>query len=378
MQLSRERILTTHIGSLPQPPGLYNRLQAASSGTPDQGIDAEIVRAVKESVRRQTDVGIDVVNDGEQGKTNWATYVNDRLNGFSGENVPRPGPREALDFPDYYQPQGSSAPVITRPTCDGPLSWKDFSAVEKDIANLKAALVEVDVQGAFMSSSSPGNVSNFHPNRYYPTEEQYLQAIADVMQREYEAVAASGIVLQLDCPDLAIQTHYFPDATDGEFRKIVAMRIEALNYATRNIDPDSMRIHICWGRTESARIYDQPLKNLVDLYLAARPQGLSIVGCNGRHEYEWRVWQDIKLPDGKVLLPGVIDNTSGIVEHPETVAKRISRYASVVGRERVIASVNCGYGNAVSAEIRDERVIWAKFRALADGAILATERLWNS
>jgi 5-methyltetrahydropteroyltriglutamate--homocysteine methyltransferase len=226
-----------------------------------------------------------------------------------------------------------------------------------------------------LSSSSPGNVSNFHPNRYYTSEEQYLQAIADVMQREYEAVAAAGIVLQLDCPDLALQSYYFPDVTDEEFRKIVAMRIEALNYATRNIAPESMRIHICWGRSESARIYDQPLKNLVDLYLTARPQGLSIVGCNGRHEYDWHVWQDVKLPDGKVLIPGVIDNTSGVIEHPETVAERLTSYAKIVGRERVIGSVNCGFGNVVTQEIRDERVMWAKLRALVEGAELATEQL---
>jgi 5-methyltetrahydropteroyltriglutamate--homocysteine methyltransferase len=257
------------------------------------------------------------------------------------------------------------------------LSWKDFSAVEKDIANLKAAATRLDVPEAFMSSSSPGTFSNFHPNRYYPSEEQYLEVISNVMQREYEAITAAGIVLQLDCPDLAIQSYYFPNATDEEFRKIVAMRIEALNYATRNIPPESMRIHVCWGRGESGRIYDQPLKNLVDLYLNARPQGLSIVGCNGRHEYEWRVWQEVKLPDEKILIPGVIDNTSGIVEHPETVAERITRYASIVGGAQVIASVNCGFGNVVSPELRDERLIWAKLKALVDGAKLATRRLWG-
>jgi 5-methyltetrahydropteroyltriglutamate--homocysteine methyltransferase len=376
MQVSSERILTTHIGSLPQPRELRARLEAASGAPPTRELDEEVVSAVKESLSKQTKAGVIVGNDGEQGKSNWAAYVHDRLNGLAGENIPRPGPREAADFPDFW-PRGAAAPAVNRPACNGPLSWKDFSAVEKDIANLKAAAAEVGVREVFMSSSSPGNVSNFHPNHYYPSEEQYLQVIADVMQREYEAVADAGIVLQLDCPDLAIQTHYFPDATDEEFRKIVQMRIEALNHATRNIPPESMRIHICWGRTESARLYDQPLKNLVDLYLTARPAGLSIVGCNGRHEYEWRVWQDVKLPDGKVLLPGVIDNTSGIIEHPETVAERISRYANLVGRERVIASVNCGFGNVVTSEIRDERVVWAKLKALADGAALATERLWG-
>jgi 5-methyltetrahydropteroyltriglutamate--homocysteine methyltransferase len=372
MKTSKERILTTHIGSLPQPRDLHARLEASSAASSPE-LDKDVIRAVWESVEKQVGVGLDVVNDGEQGKSNWAGYVHDRLNGLSGESEPWPGPREVVDFPDYYR----AAPPPDRPACVGPLSWKDFSAVEKDIANLKAAAASVDVQDLFMSSLSPGSVSNFHPNRFYKSEEEYLQAITDLMQREYEAIAAAGIVLQLDCPDLAIQSHYFPDGTDEEFRDIVGMRIEALNYATRNIPPESMRIHICWGRTESARIHDQPLRNLVDLFLMARPQGLSIVGCNGRHEYEWRVWQEVKLPDEKVLIPGLIDNTSGIVEHPATVAERIARYAEVVGRERVIASVNCGFGNVVSAELRDEQVMWAKLKALADGAALATEKLWG-
>ena len=377
MQVSSERILTTHIGSLPQPRALRERF-AASSSSSGADFEKEIAIAVEASVAQQATAGLSVVNDGEQGKTSWAAYVHDRISGLSGESTPWPGPREAADFPDFFQAQAQRAWAggVFRPACNGPLSWKDFSAVERDIANLKAATAHANVEDVFMSSSSPGTFSNFHPNRYYATEEQYLQAIADVMQREYEAIAAAGIVLQLDCPDIAIQTYYFPNATDAEFRKIVAMRIEALNYATRNIPPESMRIHVCWGRSEPARIYDQPLKNLVDLYLKVRPQGLSIVGCNGRHEYEWRVWQDVKLPDDKVLLPGVIDNTSPVIEHPETVADRIERYAGVVGRERVIASVNCGFGNAVTPELRDERIVWAKLKALADGAALATARLW--
>jgi 5-methyltetrahydropteroyltriglutamate--homocysteine methyltransferase len=334
----------------------------------------EVAKAVNDSVRRQVEVGLSIVNDGEQGKTSWAAYVHDRLNGLAGENVPRPRSREVEEFPDYYQAQPAGG---ARPSCNGPLSWNDFSAVEKDIANLKSAAASVNTEDIFLSASSPGNISNFHPNRYYPTEEQYLQAIADVMQREYEAIAAAGIVLQLDCPDVALQSTYFPEATDEEFRKIVAMRIEVLNYATRNIPAESMRVHICWGRGESARIHDQPLRSLVDLYLTARPMGLSIVGCNGRHEYEWKVWQEVKLPDDKVLIPGVIDNTTGIIEHPETVADRIIRYAGVVGRERVIGSVNCGFGNETTAAVRDVRIVWAKLKALTDGAALATKQLWT-
>jgi 5-methyltetrahydropteroyltriglutamate--homocysteine methyltransferase len=375
MRVSRDRVLTTHIGSLPQAAEHRSRLLDAANSPTTNKLDDEVSQAVADSVKQQAAVGLSVVNDGEQGKSSWAAYVHDRLNGLSGENVPRSPHREVEDFPDYYraQPIGS-----VRPSCNGPLSWNDFSAVEKDITNLKNAAASADVEEVFLSASSPGNISNFHPNRYYPTEEQYLQAIAEVMQREYEAIATAGIVLQLDCPDLALQSTYFPEATDEEFRKIVGMRIDALNYATRNIRPESMRTHICWGRGESARIHDQPLRNLVDLYLRARPMGLSIVGCNGRHEYEWKVWQEVKLPDDKILIPGVIDNTTGIIEHPETVADRIVRYASVVGRERVIGSVNCGFGNETTAAVRDERIVWAKLKALVDGAALATKELWSS
>jgi 5-methyltetrahydropteroyltriglutamate--homocysteine methyltransferase len=378
MQVSKDWILTTHMGSLPQDPAHHARLVSSAQGSaPAPDIEDAVREAVAESVRRQTEVGLSSVNDGEQGKTGWVAYVQDRLNGLSGENVPRPRSRDADEFPDYYRTSGLPAATGARPACNGPLSWKDFSAVERDIANLKGAAAVVGVQELFMSSSSPGNVANFHPNRYYPTEEQYLEAIADVMQREYEAIVDAGIVLQLDCPDLAIQAMYFPEASDEDFRRIVAMRIEALNYATRNIPPESMRLHVCWGRGESARLHDQPLANLVDLYLEARPMGLTIVSANGRHEYEWKVWRDVKLPDDKVLIPGVIDNTTSIIEHPETVADRLARYASVVGRERVIGGVTCGFGNELSAALPDMRIVWAKLKSLADGAAIASKELWR-
>jgi 5-methyltetrahydropteroyltriglutamate--homocysteine methyltransferase len=381
MKTSTDRILTTHIGSLPQSPELHARIAARSDGaTGDESLGEDIRRAVAESVRHQVEAGLTVVNDGEQGKTSWTAYVRDRLNGLSGENVPRPRSRDADDFPDYYRAGRAPAATATagRPACNGPLSWKDFSAVETDIANLKAATASVGVAEVFMSASSPGNFSNFHPNRYYGSEEEYLEAIAEVMRREYEAIVEAGFLLQLDCPDLAIQGMYFPEATDEEFRKVVAQRIEALNHATRNIPPDSMRTHICWGRSEFARLHDQPLQALVSLFLKARPTGLTVVGANGRHEHEWKVWREVKLPEDKVLIPGVVDNATSTVEHPETVADRLVRYASVVGRERVIGGVNCGFGNELSATIPDVQIVWAKLKALADGAALATKELWRS
>jgi 5-methyltetrahydropteroyltriglutamate--homocysteine methyltransferase len=345
----------------------------AGGGADDESLDADVQQAVADSVRRQVESGVTVVNDGEQGKSSWAAYVKDRLNGLEGEDVPRPRARDAADFPDFYSTARISG---RRPSCNAPLSWRDFSAVDKDITNLKAATAGVGLAEVFMSASSPGNISNFHPNRYYATEEEYLHAIGDVMRREYEAIVAAGFLLQLDCPDLAIQGSYFPGATDQEFQSIVEQRVEALNYATRDIPPESMRLHVCWGRSEFARVHDQPLMNLVGIYLKARPMGLTIVSANGRHEHEWKVWKDVKLPDDKVLIPGVIDNTTSTVEHPESVADRILRYASVVGRERVIAGVNCGFGNELSINIPDTRIVWAKLRALADGADLATRQLW--
>jgi 5-methyltetrahydropteroyltriglutamate--homocysteine methyltransferase len=376
LKTSTDRFLTTHIGSLPQSPELHARITAHEGGAVDKDLDRDVRQAVIDCMRKQVEIGLTIVNDGEYGKSGWVAYVEDRLNGLSSENVPRPTSRDAAEFPDYYRSTGAPPATGIRHSCNGPISWKNFEAVERDIENLKAASQGIDVPEIFMSSSSPGNIANFHPNRYYGSEEEYLHAIADVMQREYEAIVAAGFLLQLDCPDLAIQGMYFPEATDEEFQRVVAMRIEALNYATRNIPPASMRLHVCWGRGESARIHDQPLKNLVGIYLRARPMGLTIVGANGRHEYEWKVWKDVKLPDDKVLIPGVIDNTTSIIEHPETVADRLMRYASVVGKERVIGGVNCGFGNELSANIPDMRIVWAKLKALADGAAIASKELW--
>lgn len=376
MKRSDGRMLSTHIGSLPQTPELHDRLMARADGVGDDAtLDADVASAVKDSVQKQLAAGLTVVNDGEQGKSSWTAYVQDRLTGLSGENVPRRRPKEAQDFPDYYATT-VSGPAGARPACDGPIEWRDFSAVEADLRNLKAATEGAGAVEVFVSASSPGNVSNFHPNRYYASEEEYLHAIAEAMAREYEAIVEAGFLLQLDCPDLAIQGMYFPEATDEEFRRTVAMRIEALNYATRNIDPANMRMHVCWGRGESARLYDQPLRNLIGEYLKARPVGLSLASSNGRHEYEWKVWKDVKLPDGKVLIPGVIDNTTTIVEHPETVADRIERYASVVGRENVIAGVNCGFGNTLGLGFTDVGLVWAKLKALGDGAEIASRTLW--
>jgi len=377
MKRSHERILTTHTGSLARPSELLQMLLAREEGQPvDPGVfDATVRRAVTEKVRRQVDVGLAVVNDGEQSKISFATYIMERLHGFGGADEPRPIGLEAREFPAYA---ARRAMPYRRPACNAPVAWKDFSTVEKDITNLKAATVGLPVEEVFMTAVSPGTIVNFFPNRYYPNREAYLEAVSEVMQREYEAIVQAGFLLQLDCPDLALRSTWFPDLSIPEFRTVVAQNIEALNTATRNIPAEHVRMHVCWGAGEAPRNHDVPLRDIVDVLLTARPAALSIMGANGRHEHEWKVWQDVPLPAGKVLIPGVIDSTTNIIEHPEVVADRIVRYANILGRENVIAGVDCGFGTNARTDQVDSEVAWAKLRALVQGAELATKVLWGT
>jgi 5-methyltetrahydropteroyltriglutamate--homocysteine methyltransferase len=378
MKRSTDRILTTHAGSLARPGRLKQLLLATDAGqaVDRNEFDRAIAEAVAEVVSKQAEAGVSVVSDGEQSKLGFAAYVSGRLNGFDGPQLPRPVTLDARKFPDYA---GGSA-ATTRPACTGPISWKDFSAVERDIANLKSALAGVSVTEAFMPSASPGTIANHHPDQYYGNRERYLAAIADVMKREYEAIANAGFVLQLDCPDLALHNTWFPDLSLEDFRHQAALHVEALNYATRDIDPDQVRIHVCWGAGEGPHFHDPELKDIVDILLRARPMAMSIVSANGRHEHEWKVWQETKLPDGKVLIPGVIDNTTNIVEHPELVADRIVRWAELLGRENIMAGVDCGFGTSISTAQPTvaPTVVWAKLVALADGAERASKALWGA
>ena len=376
MKHSTERILTTHTGSLARPPALLQMLVAREEDKPiDHGVfDAMVRDAVFEQVKRQVDVGLAIVNDGEQSKISFATYVRERLHGFGGADEPRPVGLEARQFPVWA---ARRALPYRRPACNAPVAWKDFTAVEKDITNLKAATAGLPVEEVFMTAVSPGTLVNFFPNRYYPSREAYLEAMAEVMKREYDAIVQAGFLLQLDCPDLALRSTWFPDLSIPEFRTVVAQNIAALNTATRDIPPERVRMHVCWGAGETPHNHDIPLRDIVDILLPARPAALSIVGANGRHEHEWKVWQDVRLPAEKVLIPGVIDSTTNIVEHPEVVAERILRYATVLGRENVIAGVDCGFGTNARTEQVDSEVAWAKLRALVEGAELATRALWG-
>jgi 5-methyltetrahydropteroyltriglutamate--homocysteine methyltransferase len=378
---STSRILTTHTGSLPRSPQQQDVLRAREDlrQYDPAAFDASVREAVAEVVKMQMDTGLDVINDGEQGRSQYATYVKERLTGFEGERQIRAWPRlEDMDFPEYakIRVQTSSA-TMPQPVCTGPIAWKDFDAVQKDIANLKAAVAQSSPEEVFMTSASPGVIANFLPNQYYPSDEAYLYALSDVMKDEYNAIVQAGFVLQLDCPDLAMTRHsQFSNLTVEEFKKVAEMHVEVINHALEGIPPDRMRLHLCWGNYEGPHNHDVPLREIVDIVLSARPQGLSFEGSNPRHAHEWKAWRDVKLPEGKVIIPGVLDSTTNFVEHPELVAERITRYAEVVGRENVMAGTDCGFGTSAWNRKVDTRITWAKLRSMAEGARLASKELW--
>ena len=382
MNRTTHGILTTHSGALAHPLDLHEMIVAKEAGKPVdlEALDMAVQRAVTEVVKRQVEVGITVLNDGEESKPNYTNYIINRLNGFGGERIPsRSRSHEAQEFPEYFARRAGRTTSAGRVlACTGPVSWKDFAAVEKDVENLKAATKGVKAEDVFMSSASPGQICTRMPNKYYPTDEAYLNATADMMKREYDAIAKAGFLLQADCPELAMsRDNQFANLSIQEFRKVVTHHIEVLNQATKDISPDRMRIHVCWGRGEGPHTADVQLKDIADLLVKVRPAGIGIVGANGRHEHEWKVWKDVKLPDGKALIPGIVDNTTNIVEHPESVAERIVRYSSVVGRENVVAGVDCGFGASPTDQDCDPRVAWAKMRSLGEGAALATKELWR-
>jgi 5-methyltetrahydropteroyltriglutamate--homocysteine methyltransferase len=378
MKRSTDRILTTHTGSLPRPADLTATLEAYDAGTaPDpETFAVRVRRAVADIVRKQVEAGVDIVSDGEQGKVGYSTYVKHRLTGFEGQSAVAVR-ADWADFPEaaarYIRAGGS------RPACNGPIAWKDRQAVQRDIANVKAALAQVHAEEAFMTAASPGVIAHFLRNEYYPSREAYLAHLSDVMKEEYDAIAQAGFILQLDCPDLGMGRHLaFPDLSTGDFVKIAEGNVEALNHALRDIPPDRMRLHLCWGNYEGPHHRDIPLKEIIGVVLKARPQALSFEGANPRHEHEWAVFRDVRLPDGKVIIPGVLDSTTNFIEHPELVAQRIVRYAELVGKENVIAGSDCGFGTFARANYQVEpEIVWAKMRAMAEGARLASTQLWG-
>jgi len=381
MMRSTERFLTTHTGSLPRPDDLIRMMYAKEEGVPVDpvALAARVRLAVAEIVRKQADAGIDLVNDGELSKPSYATYVKDRLAGFGGTGNTFVY-QDLADFPKLQQRVFGDPGRSRRktPACNAPIKVRDPQAAEADVDNLKSAIRTVTAQGGFMSAASPGVVSVFFRNDHYPDEEAYLYAIADAMRPEYEAIAKGGFVLQIDCPDLAMGKHIrYYDADLATFRKAAQMNIEVMNHALANIPADQLRMHVCWGNYEGPHHYDVPLADVIDLVFKAKPNAISFEAANPRHAHEWTVFETVKLPDGKVLIPGVIESKSNFIEHPEFIAQRIGRYAKLVGRENVMAGSDCGYGTWVGQAAVDADVVWAKLAALAEGARIASREFWK-
>jgi 5-methyltetrahydropteroyltriglutamate--homocysteine methyltransferase len=372
---STEHILTTHTGSLPRPPELLEALQRRDRGEGDgDGLDDAIRGAVADVVRRQADAGVTVVNDGEAGKIGYSTYVKERLEGFGGEGGMGGMPADLAEFPEYLQ-RVMSGLDFAMPACVGPVSYRDLDAVAADIANLKAAVEGADVEDAFMSAASPGVIAFFLPDRHYGSHEAYVAALADAMKAEYDAIHAAGIVLQLDCPDLAMTAHMQGEER-SEFLRRAKLNIEAINHATRDIPRDAMRMHLCWGNYEGPHHHDIALRDIIETVFEARPSAVSFEAANPRHEHEWTVFEDVKLPDGKAIIPGVLDSTTNYIEHPQLVAQRITRYAKLVGPENVMAGSDCGFATFASLLTVDPAITWAKLRAMAEGAALASAELY--
>ncbi|WP_415715742.1 cobalamin-independent methionine synthase II family protein [Roseibium sp.] len=374
------KIDVTHVGSLPRTQKVVDFIFARENGEPyeEADFDAAMAEAVSETVRKQVDAGVSIVSDGETSKISYATYVKDRYTGFSGDS-PRNAPADLKLYPSFLKriAESGGTPKYARPMCSGEVKSKGQGELEKDIAHLKAAMAEHGAERGFMNAASPGVISLFLQNDYYPTREAYLQALADVMKDEYETIVASGLDLQLDCPDLALSRHMlFTDLSDEEFVKIAATHIDALNHALQNIDPAKVRIHICWGNYEGPHVCDISMDKVFSTLMSARARYVLFETSNPRHAHEWTVFRDRKaeIPEDKILVPGVVDTTTNFVEHPEVVAQRLDRFVGIVGPERVIAGSDCGFGTFAGFGAVDPEIAFAKLASLAEGAQLAGAR----
>jgi 5-methyltetrahydropteroyltriglutamate--homocysteine methyltransferase len=382
MKRSTERILTTHAGSLPRPQDILDPVLAEGSKAFDVAENAaRLRRAVAEIVRKQVDLGIDVIDDGEYGKPSFVGYINDRLGGIEVDPKAPSRPqwlesREGLSFPEFYA-QTASATRPPRPVCTGPLTYRGHKHLKRDIDNLKAALDGIAAEEVFMPAISPANVEDWLLNRYYRTEEEYLFAIAEAMREEYKAIVDAGFLLQIDDPRLVTYWIIKPDISLQECRKWAELRVEALNHALRDIPREKIRFHTCYGINMGPRIHDMELKDLVDIIMKVRAGAFSFEAANPRHEHEWHVWENVRLPEGYILIPGVISHSTVLVEHPELVAERIVRFAKVVGWENVIAGSDCGFATFAGSKEIHPSIVWAKFQALRDGARIATKQLWG-
>ena len=383
MKHSIDRILTTHAGSLPRPSALLDLVKSGDGAALEQGGNAQSLRtAVSEIVRRQAALGIDVIDDGEYGKPSFVSYINERLGGYEVDT--RAGPRnqwlssrEGRSFPEFYA-QTHPASTHTHMICTGPITYKGHAQLKRDIDNLKVALKGVEVEEVFMPAISPSNIEDWQKNAYYKSQEEYVFAIAEAMREEYQAIVDAGFLVQIDDPRLVTYYIIHPEASIEDCRKWAELRIAALNHALRDISPEKIRFHTCYGINMGPRIHDMELKDIVDLILKIRAGAYSFEAANPRHEHEWKVWKNVKLPDGKILIPGVISHSTILVEHPELVADRIIRYAEIVGRENVIAGSDCGFATFAGSKEVHPSIVWAKLKALSDGAQIASKRLWRN
>ena len=380
MKLNSNRILATHVGSLPRSRTVVDLLfKREHAEAYDQNeFDSVMAQAVLETVRKQFEIGIDIVSDGETSKTGYATYIKDRLTGFSGDT-----PRQiALDLQDYPEFRSRMAVFagkqgFKRQSCTGPIEYVGHTDLHKDIAHMQAALSKYPAARGFLNAASPGVVSAFQPNSYYNSHSGYVEAIGEAMQQEYETIARAGLILQLDCPDLAMARHTgFQDLSESEFLTRAEHQVEVMNHALRNIPADSLRMHVCWGNYEGPHDHDIPLEKILNIILKAKPAAILFEASNPRHAHEWIVWKNARIPDDKILIPGLLTSTSNYVEHPELVSQRLCQFANIVGRDRVMAGTDCGFGTFAGIGKMDAAISFKKLRALVEGAQQASTKLW--
>jgi 5-methyltetrahydropteroyltriglutamate--homocysteine methyltransferase len=391
MRASTERILTTHVGSLPRSQAVTDVVFARERGEQAEEAGAAVIAAaVEEVVRRQAEVGIDVVSDGEMSKISYATYIKDRITGFDGDTPREPG-QDLIEFPGLLKKLAETGATARyrRPRCVGPIRVKSLGPVTTDLANLKAALGEVGAAAgraggaarpveAFMNAASPGVIALFQPNDYYPTRDEYLEAVAEAMRAEYEAIVEAGVLLQIDAPDLGMGRHtLYKDRSVEDYLSLAAMHVEVLNHALRNVPAERLRMHICWGNYAGPHHHDIPLESLLPVVVKAKPQGLLFEAANPRHEHEWSVFREVPIAPEKILIPGVISTTTNYVEHPLLVAERLCRFAEVVGAQRLVAGTDCGFGTFAGFGPVDPDVAYMKLAALVEGAAIASSRLWG-
>ncbi|MCA3692008.1 cobalamin-independent methionine synthase II family protein [Aquidulcibacter sp.] len=378
-----DRILTTHVGSLPRSKAVTDLIFAAERGDPiDQAqFDEVIGRAVDETVANQVRVGIDLVSDGEMSKISYATYIKDRITGFDGDS-PRTPPSDLEAFPSFLQRQasGGGTPTYRRPKCIGPVAVKSMEPLKADLRFMAVAIAKHQPVAGFMNAASPGVIALFQPNEHYPTQDDYLEALAEAMRPEYETIVAAGLILQLDSPDLGLGRHMmYKDRSDEDYLKLIGTHVDVLNHALRNVPADRVRMHVCWGNYEGPHHHDVEMGVILPTLMKAKPAGLLFETSNPRHQHDWNYFVEMLaiIPDDKILIPGVIDSTTNFIEHPRVVAERLERFAGIIGRERVIAGTDCGFSTFAGFGAVDPEIVWAKLKTLVDGAELASSKLWS-